>query len=305
MNSFFRFSAAFAAVLAAGGWAFSDTVLMKDSTSHDGKIISRDDGLIRMQSGDHEVVLPVADVASVETNDKVGQEVNYDEIERLAAERDKELVEKTGLKAVEREGVDELLRTFFLGDEESSKAAHNKLMDMVKDRNPYRYLEMRLPEIFPSKLAPMLKVMFEMNPEGMRETLKQNTSNPSETARAECLRCLGKLKDQSTLELMKRGMADQDPDVRIAAAHGIEALRAREATPVLLKVLTEDDRRVQNASRDVLSALWTEPGQPPLNFLKNAGWEEFWKSKAASVPGAWDPNTIEPLVPPGTVVQYD
>lgn len=301
------FAACAAAVLAAGGWASADTVLMKDSVTYDGKVISNSDGLIRMQVGNHEVVLAVQDVASVETNDKRGQEVNYDDIERLAVERDKELVEKTGLQAADRSAVDELLKLFFLGDEENSKTAHRALLDMVKDKkDPYRYLEMLLPQINPAKLAPLLEVMFEMNPAGMRATLEQNVLSPSETARAACLRCLGKLKDKSALELMKRGLADHDPEVRIAATRGIEALGAREATPVLLMALAADqDMRAQNAARDVLSALWTEPGQPPLNFLQNAGWEEFWKTKAASVPGAWNPKTIEPLVPPGTVVQID
>lgn len=101
-------------------------------------------------------------------------------------------------------------------------------------------------------------------------------------------------------------MADEHTEVRIAAARGIETFGAREATPVLLKALTDDDMRVQNAARDVLSVLWTEPGQPPLNFLQNAGWVDFWKTKAAGTAGAWDSAApVEPLVPPGTVVQLD
>ena len=306
MNSGFRYLAACAAaVLAAAGWAFADTVLMKDNTSFDGKILSRENGLIRMQSGKHEVILPEADTASVESNDKVGEEVNYDEIEQRAAERDRELVEKTGLQARDRSVVDEQLKIYFLGDEESSKDARGILLGMVKDRNPYRYLEMLLPGINPAKVAPLLEVMFEMNPEAMRETLEKNAVGNSETARAACLRCLAKLRGKSALELIRRGMADEYPEVRIAAAHGIEALSAREATPVLLKALKDDDMRVQNAARDALSILWTESGQPPLNFLQNSGWEDFWKSKAAGVSGAWDPALIEPLVPKGTVVQMD
>ena len=220
-------------------------------------------------------------------------------------ERDRELVEKTGLEAPQRAATDELLHHLFLGDETVSQNAKHALLEMAKKDSPYRYLLMRLPEIVPNKLAPLLELLFEMNPEGMRETLKQTATSTSETARAACLRCLATLRDKSTLELMKSGMADEDPDVRIAAAHGIDALGAREATPVLLKALRGQDLRVQNASRDALSSLWTEPGQPPLSFLQNAGWDEFWKSKAAGVPGAWDPDKIEPLVPPGTVTQID
>ncbi len=305
MKRVFKCLIAIVALIAAGGRAGADTVLMKDSNTYDGKIISRNSDLIRMKSGDHDVVLPVADVESVEINDKRGEDVNYAEIERLAKERDKELVEKTGLQARERSAVDELLRLFFLSDEDSSRTARNRLLEMVKDHNPYRYLKMLLPEIYPAKLAPLLEVMSEMNPGDMRETLKETATSTSETARAACLRCLGKLKDKTSLELMKRGMVDEDPDVRIAATRSVEALGAREATPVLIKALTADDMRVQNASRDVLSTLWSEPGKPPLNFLQNAGWKEFWNTKAASVSGAWDPDTIEPLVPPGTVCRVD
>jgi hypothetical protein len=252
------------------------------------------------------VVLPEADVVNVETNDKAGQEVNWDDIERAAQERDKELVDKTGLKAPDRSAVDELLKTLLLGDEGSSKAARRALLDMVKEHNPYRYLVLLLPEINPARVAPMLEMMFEMNPEGMREILVQYATNNSETARAVSLRCLAKLRGKPALELLKRGMADEYPEVRIAAIRGIEAFGAREATPVLLKAMKEDgEMRVQNAARDVLSTLWTDAGQQPPKFLQNSGWDEFWKSKSASVPGAWDPALIEPLVPKGTVVQLD
>ena len=305
MTSVFRFLTAFIVVFLAAAWASADTVLMKDSNTYDGKIISKDDGLIRMQSGDHEVVLPLADVASVETNDKTGPVIDYEAIEREAKARDSELVEKTGLQARDRAAVDDLLQVLFLGDESASKNARHVLLDMVKDKNPYRYLEMWLPSILPTRLAPLLDVMFEMNPDGMRETLKQTALSPSETARAESLRLLGKLKDKSALELMKHGMVDHAPEVRIAAAQGVQALGVREATPLLLKALTGDDLRVQNASRDALSALWTEPGQQPLNFLQNSGWDEFWKTKAASVPGAWNPESTEPLVEPGKVAKTD
>ena len=305
VNRVFRFLAAFAVALVATGWASADTVLMKDNVTYDGKVISKDGGLIRMQSGDHEVVLPMDDVANVETNDKTGPVINYEEIERAAKERDNDLVEKTGLEARDRSAVDELLQLLFLGDESTSKGARRSLLDMVKDKNPYRYLEMWLPAILPTRLAPLLEVMFEMNPEGMRETLKQTALSPSETARAASLRLLGKLKDKSALELMKRGMADHNPEVRIAAAQGVQALGAREATPLLLKALTGDDMRVQNASRDALSALWTEPGKEPLNFLQNSGWNDFWKTKAATVPDAWNPDATEPLVEPGTVAITD
>jgi HEAT repeat protein len=172
---------------------------------------------------------------------------------------------------------------------------------MAKTNSPYRYLEMQRRDILPSKLAPLLEVMFELNPEGMRETLKETASSTSETARAASLRCLGELRDRSSLELMKGGMADEFPEVRIAAAHGIGALGAREATPVLLNALKAGDLRVQNAARTALSSLWTELGQPPLSFPQDSGWQEFWKAKAADTPGAWDANAIEPLVPPGTV----
>jgi hypothetical protein len=305
MNHVFKFLMVFAVVSLSGAWAFADTVLMKDNQTYDGKVISNSGGLIRMQAGDHEVVLPAADVANVEINEKRGKTANYEEIERLAAERDRELTEKTGLDAQKRAAVDEMLQYFFSGDEAATQSSKRMLLEMAKKDSPYRYLQMRLPEIVHTKVAPLLEVMFRMNPGDMRETLRQYAVSTSETARAESLRCLLTLKDKSTLELMKRGMADEDPGVRIAAAQGVEALGARVATPVLLKALKGADLRVQNASREALSSLWTEPGQPPLNFLKNSGWEEFWKSKAAGVPGAWNPDTIEPLVPPGTVTQID
>ncbi len=306
MKSVFRFSVACAAVFAAGGWAPADTITLKNGISIDGKITARSDGQIRVQLGDQEVVVPVADVESTEANDKAAPVIDYDALERAAKERDKELVEKTGLQARQRAEVDELLQMFFLSDEATTQSAKRTLLDMAKtDSSPYRYLGTRLPDINPAKIAPLLEVMFDMNPEGMRETLKQYAVSASETARAACLHCLAKLKDKSSLELIKRGLVDEDPDVRIAAVRGVEALRVREATPVLLKTLTTSDMRVQNASRDALSTLWTEPGQPPLNFLQNSGWADFWKTKSASVPGAWVPGTIEPLVPPGTVVQMD
>ena len=301
MKSVFRILIAFAAVLAAEGGVLADTVTMKDNVTYDGKVISNSNGLIRMQVGDREITLPAADAASVETNDKRGQTVDYAEVERLATEHDKELVEKTGLKVQERDAVDELLQFFFSQNEAAVERARHALLNMAKTNSPYRYLQMQRRDILPDKLAPLLEVMFEMNPEDMRETLKETASSFSETARAASLRCLAKLGDKSSLQLMKRGLADEFPEVRIAAAHGVQVFGAREATPALLKALKAGDPRVRNAACDALSALWTKPGQPPLAFPQDSGWQEFWKTKAASVPGAWDPEAIEPLVPPGTV----
>jgi hypothetical protein len=307
MNGIFRFSVLCAAVLAAGGWAPADTVVMQNGSSVDGKILSRTDTQIRIQVNDQEVTVPVADVASAETNDKrAAPPVDTAELDRIAAEHDRELVETTGLELEQRAGVDEMLRIFFLGAEELAQSARRGLLDLAKtDKSPYRYMKMRLPEINPDRLAPMLEVMFEMNPGDMRETLMQTAHSQSASARAASLRCLGQLKDKSVLELMKSGMADEDPDVRIAAVHGIEALGVRDATPMLLQLMKAGDPRVQNAAREALSLLWTEAGQPAPSFLKNAEWDEFWKTKAAGVPGAWSAGTVEPLVPPGTVVLYD
>lgn len=307
MNGIFRFSVLCAAVLAAGAWAPADTVLMQNGSSVDGKILSRTDTQIRIQVNDQEVTVPVADVASAEINDKrAAPPVDPAELDRRAAEHDKELVEQTGLDFEQRAGVDELLQIFFLGGEELAQSARRGLLEMAKtDKSPYRYIKMRLPEINPDKLAPILEVMFEMKPEDMRETLMQTAHSQSASARAASLRCLAKLRDKSSLELMKSGMTDEDPDVRIAAVHGIEALGVREATPMLLQLMKAGDMRVQNAARDALSLLWTEAGQPAPSFLQNTGWDEFWKTKATGVPDAWSADTAEPLVPPGTVVLMD
>jgi len=301
MRSGFRFLVLFAAVLAARVGTLADTVTMKDHVTYDGKVISNKDGLVRMQSGDRELCLPAADVEKVETNDKQGQAVNYAEVERLAAERDKELVAKTGLDVQDRDAVDAMLRDFFLMDEMTAKRARRALLDMAKTKNPYRYLEMQWRDFLPSKLSPLFEVMFELKPEGMREILKETVSSSSEATRATSLELLGRLKDRSALESMRRGLADEYPEVRIAAVHALSALGVREATPSLLEALKAGDPRVQNAARSALSTLWTEANQPSLEFSEFADWSKFWKAKAGEVPGAWDPKSIEPLVPPGTI----
>ena len=301
MRPAFRFLVTFAAALAAGGSVPADTVTMKDHVTYDGKVISNKDGLIRVQVGDRELTLPAADVEQVETNDKRGQTVNYEEVERLAAERDKELVAETGLEVQDRDAVDALLLDFFSMDEAAVRRARRALLDMAKTKSPYRYLEMQWRDFFPSKLGPLFEVMFDMNPDGMRENLKEMALCDSETTRAACLRCLGELRDRSSLELMKRGMADEFPEVRIAAAHGIRVLGAREATPVLIEALKAGDPRVRNAACETLTALWSEPGQSPPEFAQHSEWRQFWKAKADGIPKAWNPNDIEPLVPPGTI----
>ena len=301
------FLAAAGAALVTATAAFADTVALVNGSTVDCKIVSRGDGLLRINSAGEEFTLPLADVVSIVENDKVGEPpISDEEIDRRAKARDQELLEQTGLNMQQRASVDELLHIFFLADEESSKNAKRALIDMAKAGNsPLRYLKLRLPDILPSKVAYLLEAMVELDPDGMRETLREYARSASETAREAGLRLLGKLKDRPSLELMKSGLVDENSGVRIAAIRGIEALAPREATPALIKLLSDSDLRVQNAARDTLSTLWSEVGKPPVNFLQNAGWEEFWKSKAAEVPGAWELAAIEPLVAPGTVLLMD
>lgn len=305
MSRFFALAAVGVSCMVAAHWGAADTVTMKNGTAIDGKIIRNSGGRITVQLGDREVNVPLDDVESTEVNDKRAPVLDIAAVEREARARDAELTEKTGLNAGQREAVDELLKIFFLGSPESAQGAKRSIMSMAATASPYRYLRIRLPEIQPDKVGPLLEVMCQMDPDGMRDILKEYATSPSEAARAAALESLARLKDRDALELMRRGTADEHPAVRIAAIHGIAALGARGATPVLLKLLAGGDPRVQNAARDALSALWTEPGQPAVNFLQNAGWQDFWNQKAATVPDAWDPDHIEPLVPPGTAMQID
>ncbi len=304
MKLHFRLAMALVAVLSARE-TVADTVLMKNQVSYDGQVIGRNDGLIRMRVGDRELALPAADVAAMESNNNPGQVFNYNDIGRLETEHDRNLTEKSGLEARQRAVVDEQLQAFFSEDERAIKNARQELLRMARSNNPYHYLEMRRREVIPTKLPPLLEVMFELNPEGMRETLEQAAFSPDEKVRAASLRCLGKLRDRTSLELMKRGMAEDASEIRIAAIHGAEAFGAREATPMLLQALMAGDPRVQNAARSALSTLWSQPGQPPLVFPQQSAWREWWNSKAQSVAGAWDPGAVEPLVAPGTVFQID
>ena len=303
----FWFLALVGVALLLGTAAFADTVSLVNGSTVDGKIVSKGDGLLRINSAGEDFTLPLADVVSIVENDKVGEPpISNEEIDRRAKARDQELLEQTGLNMQQRAAVDELLEIFFLADEESSKNAKRALIDMAKaGTSPLRYLKLRLPDILPSKVAYLLEAMVELDPDGMRETLRQYARSASEIARAASLRLLGKLKDRPSLELMKSGLVDENADVRIAAIRGVESLAVREATPALVKSLSDTDLRVQNAARETLSTLWSEVGKPPVNFLENAGWQEFWKTKAAEVPGAWDPAALQPLVVSGTVLLMD
>lgn len=283
----------------------ADTIHMKNGTPVDGVVESRSEGMLTVRVGKRRVRLREDEVQLIEENDRDGS-FNLDAAREEAKRRDAELSAQTGLNYQQRMAVDAALEMLFSDLEDMSADGRRKLIEMQKTSDLLPYMLLFFSDMYSQKRARLLRLIFEFNPEKVRPLLSQHACDPEETLRAACLELMGKVGEHNPaeVELLVRGLADEKDAVRLAACRGLAAARSRKATPMLIHALRGSDLRVQNLSRDALTAAWSTP-EAVVRFEKADEWAVYWDQHAASVPTEYFPDRVVPLVEPGALPPND
>lgn len=259
---------------------FADTIHLKNGVRFDGVVspVPGQEGIFRVKAGDRELIYRESEIAKIEQNDKTG---HLDKEELLARweEKNKRLTEETGLTAEQRRMVRGLM--FELRSEDMSKriAVRDKLQGLQQEFDVYGYLSDLYPELSPLLAPNVLWVLAHLDSKRSIELLQGATQQNYAEVRAIAIELLARMRHRESIPLLSRGLADFSQPVQISAAYAMAELGVRNATPALISLLADPDRRVSNATREALAAIWGDVlGDKRLNTVSE--WEAFWNAQA-------------------------
>lgn len=287
-----------AAVVLLCATLYADTVYLKNGVQVDGVVVSESSDHVRLRIGNRESVFRGSEILRIEKNEKKGG-LDLEKLKVEAAEKEKEMQEKTGLTAQERVRVSQLLGRMTSQNEDERVRGKNELLAMGKEADLFRYFEVWLPSMLPRFIPGVLEILCELNPRRARPLLLSQVEHPDALTRAAAIRLLGEIGDTGSADIIARGLVDPSAQVRVAAAYALGALRLKEATPLLLAAWNDPELRVQKTCRESLKWIWSTQ-ENPVEYDNIADWEAFWMSKAGSVSSKYDIAKLKPLVEPGT-----
>ena len=289
-----RFLTALALSAVCGSWAaVADTVTFKDGSTADGVVVQPNADTVMIQVGTGKMTFAMVDVASIEKNDKKGDPATFKST--VTKRHQDALQQRTGLDRSQRDLVRDQLALMRSDDEGVRNAARRKLVQMGNEMDVFKFLNASLPYTQGPVVAEMMQALYEMNPDGAKDTAVQQSQSVVPANRAKALQLLANYKKPEDIDTVVRGMVDPSQDVRIATAHALGSTGEKRATPLLLKGLASNDPMWQNACRSALKEIWGTDGVP--SELKSADeWKAFWSSKAGSVKDPYNDAKLNPLV---------
>jgi hypothetical protein len=277
--------------------AAADTIHMKNGVPLDGKVVSENASVVKVQVGDRTVTLRKDEVARIVPNDRTGA---FDKEKALqeARKRDEELTKQTGLNAAQRHEIKQILGLLARNDPEMRKEGKQRLLTMARDMDIIKYFEQTLPALLPRYVPGVLEVLVELNPLRARPLLVDSTTNVDAACRAKALELLGQMGDARSAELAARGLLDHHHAVRASAAMAFAQLETKAATPMLIERLNDGDAHVRSAAGLALSRAWgtVDAENAPENKRE---WQAYWKEHSAQVAAPMKSSAFEPLVPKG------
>ena len=282
-----------AGVLCAGG-AVADTIFLKNGVSVDG-VIKQREGYIEVKAGDRTVVYRDSEIARIEQNAKTGKQ----DLGELAARwelEEAEMVKKTGLDALQRRRVRELVGEL-TKDATSRMAAREKLVAMQSEADVFRYLRFLIPDASHYQVPHIFEAMFYLDSNRAVKEIRIGTQHNYFEARAKAIELLGGIAHKESVPLMARGLADEKFEVKIQAAYALARTGVKGATPALIEMLKHPDLRVGNASRESLAALWAEVVGDEAPKTVEA-WTKIWEAHQEGVSGRIQLASLQPLVLP-------
>jgi len=288
--------AAFIMALLCPSPVCADTVHLRHGGSLDGTVEHLNQYTIAIHVGGGRVVCQASEVARIEENDKTG-DYRVATINPLAKQRSEMIKEQTGLTRQERDQVRKLMAPLAAKDPAAKAAARDALVKKGREMEIFPFLQNSL-AFLPEDQSPyVMEALVALDRERAAPVVAQFAENGLPGNRTKALEIMSKApaadeaRQGEVLALVARGLHDDAPAVRLAAARGLGELRNKRATPVLIEGLDSTDRKVRNACQAALTKLW---GGEPLPAEKEA-WQGRWVKQRRSVADPLDPGSLEPL----------
>lgn len=282
--------------------AMADTIHMKSGVRIEGKVLRTEGGRVVVQTGPRVVRLREDEIALIEENEKDGS-FDREAAKRAAAARDKELTEQYGLTGEERQWIMNQIAALTNPDPVKRGEAWRALVAKAGEKDIFAFLRDTATSSLPWAVPSLLQIMAEIDPGRTRLVARILVTNPEEHARAAAVEILGLTADTDSLVLMMRGMLDHTAVVKMGACTALAAIKAKEATPLLILRLNDADLRVEKYAREALAVIWNI-SQEDATAKTKADWESFWLEQSPAVLVTVDLESLEPLVPPGTRFEH-
>jgi hypothetical protein len=135
-----------ALVLGACGFAFADTVTLKDGTIIDGIVTKPNQDTVVIQVGTVKVTIAAVAVAGIEANDKKGNTAAPGQGE-AAKKLEDPLYVRTGLTREQREAVRDELDKLWSPDEADRSVGRKRLEELAKQMPVFQFIDRLKDEI--------------------------------------------------------------------------------------------------------------------------------------------------------------
>ncbi len=288
----FFFITASIALLTMTVW--SDTLYMRSGVQVHGVVLREEGNRLVVRTGGRVVRLPRDSVMKIEENNKDGS-FDQEAARKALEEREKQLLEETGLTREQRQEIDALIRHLADPDPVVQGDARRRLTTMAAEKEVFEYIQNQISSWLPVHIAHILDILASAGGMHAGDTLLEHATHPDPTVRGMSIELLGIIQHKNALETMLRGLLDHEPTVRMAACAALAAIGAREATPLLIDNLQYADPGVNNYAGEALAVIWKD--NDTATTLKTAEeWLQFWNAHQESVPRTIDLESLKPLV---------
>ena len=269
--------------------ACADIIVFKDGTHVIGSVTHPGNGNIEVRMENGRMTVPEADI------EKIVPEPPKRPVAALRppTPHDIHMGELTGVSGKIEAKLEALVRAMGSGNDRDRRSARRSLVEMGKTRDISGYLRAMI-EYAPSLAADLADVLAETNPRGAVEELERLIGTGNVEYRSRAIGTLMRIDAEAGLPYAAAGLADTERDVRIASATALANAKEKRATLVLIKAMRSGDRKVSNASRSALCAIWsTEMNR--VDFKTPDGWLGYWRPRRDAVPGVLDPAKVLPM----------
>lgn len=262
--------------------AFADSIYLKNGVRFDGVVtaVPSQEGLYRVQAGDRVVLYRESEIDRIEKNERTGH-LNKDDLIRQWKERNEKLTEETGLTAEQRRQVRAIMFDLKSEDPAIRVTARERLRGLQEEFDAFGYIESLFAELSPLLAPNVLQALAEINPTRSVPLVRESAGANVAALRAMAIELMGRMRLESDVSLIARGLVDFDPQVLASAAYALATMKIRAATPALTGLLTHPNLRVSGAARQALRMLWAEElGEDPPTTVSE--WTALYESQSGS-----------------------
>ena len=281
----------------------ADTVTFPDGSTMDGDVVEINANCIELSANGQTLQLQRSEIASFEHNDKKPAP-GTPLVVPAAAQWEKEMETRTGLKSADRARVCDLLDALVRQTEPADrKRLEQDLVELNKKVDVLAFIKATFDDAGVVQQMQRLEAYLVLQPSAalpyVQKGLTTNFPPMRELAvngYAKIAKSAGKF-DKAAITAFARALLDPDNEVRIAAAHALAESSDKTATPVLIDTLSAAEPRLRNAADAALSRIWG--AAPPAEVQdRHTYWSDQWNKNAAAVSSPLTTASLTPLVDP-------